>query len=231
MAYNVQAANSVFEYIAQNIKSRQWLPGMKIETEEQLCKQLNVSRIAVRQAIEKLSAFSVLRKVQGSGTYVEKFENTSLLGLPFYVAGSEVMITILEFRRMFDSYNTELFIKKCTDEEVELLEQNYEEMKKSFNDKEKFYSCDNAFHEIIARGTRNVIIMQISNLFTGLFVEHQMLLYDNVGPESGIYYHGMILDAIKSRNADLASIYSRMSIECSIKALAEKSGTKLPDKP
>jgi len=230
MAYNVQAANTVFEYIAKKIKTRQWTPGTKIETEEQLCKQLNVSRIAVRQAIEKLAAVSVLRKVQGSGTYVEEFENTSLLGLPFYAAGDDVMITILEFRRMFDSYNAELFIGKCTDEEVALLEQNYEEMKKSVDDKEKFHSCDNAFHEIIAKGTRNVIIMQISTLFTGLFAEHQMFLYDNVGPESGIYYHGMILDAIKNRNAELASIYSRMSIDCSIKALTEKVETKSPDK-
>lgn len=222
MAYIVQAANAVFDYIAQKIKTRQWLPGTKIETEEQLCKQLNVSRTAVRQAIEKMAAFSVLRKVQGSGTYVENFENTSLLGLPFYVTGKEVMITILEFRRMFDSYNAELFISKCTDEEVALLEKNYEDMKKAVDNKGKFHFYDNEFHEIIAKGTRNVIIMQISNLFTDLFTEHQLLLYDNVGPEKSIHYHGMILDSIKKRNAELASIYSRMSIETSLTFLSKK---------
>lgn len=224
MAYIVQAANTVFSYIAGKIKTRQWPPGTKIATEEQLCEQLSVSRTAVRQAIEKLSAYSVLRKVQGSGTYVEDFEHTSLLGLPFYVTGAEVMITILEFRRMFDSYNAELFIGKCSDEEVALLERNYESMKAAQGDKGKFHFYDNEFHEIIAKGTRNVIIMQIANLFNDLFTEHQLLLYDNVGPEDAIYYHGMILDAIKDRNAELASIYCRMSIENSLKSLQSGKG-------
>jgi GntR family transcriptional repressor for pyruvate dehydrogenase complex len=222
MAYIVQAANTVFNYIAGKIKARQWPPGTKIDTEEQLCKQLNVSRTAVRQAIEKLSAYSVLRKIQGSGTYVEDFERTSLLGLPFYLTGPDVMITILEFRRMFDSYNAELFIDKCSDEEVALLERNYENMKMALEDKGKFHFYDNEFHEIIAKGTRNVIIMQIANLFNDLFTEHQLQLYDNVGPEKAIYFHGMILDAIKTRNAELASIYSRMSIEHSLELMKGK---------
>lgn len=228
MAYNVQAAELVFNYIADKIKNREWLPGAKIETEEQLCAKLNVSRTAVRQAIEKLSAYSILRKVQGSGTYVQRFEDTSLLGLPYYMNGENVMVTILEFRLMFDSYNAELFIDKCTDEEVCQLEDTYQRMKDSVGDKQKFHLCDNEFHAIIAKGTRNVIIKQLSSLFNGLFEEHQLYLYDNVGPDTAIYYHGMILDAIKQRNAELASIYSRMSIEYSLKQLEKKAS---PEKP
>ncbi|MCE5256191.1 MAG: FCD domain-containing protein [Spirochaetaceae bacterium] len=222
MAYNVQAADLVFNYIAGKIKNREWLPGAKIETEEQLCRKLNVSRTAVRQAIEKLSAYSVLRKIQGSGTYVQRYEDTSLLGLPFYLTGKDVMVTILEFRLMFDSYNAELFIEKCTDKEVALLEENYRQMKESVGDKEKFRFLDNQFHGIIAKGTRNVIIMQIANLFNGLFEEHQLFLYDSVGPDKAIYFHGMILDAIKQKNAELAGIYSRMSIEYSLKQQEKK---------
>ncbi|WP_312641484.1 FCD domain-containing protein [Hydrogenoanaerobacterium sp.] len=223
MAYSVQAANIVFNYIVQKIKTGEWLPGTKIETEVQLCEKLNVSRIAVRQALEKLSTLSVLRKVQGSGTYVEEFENATLLGLPYFATTRRTMITILEFRRMFDSYNAELFISKYTDEDLKLLEQNYEEMKKSVHDRKKFRYCDNEFHQIIAKGTRNAIIAQISNLFTGLLTEHQTVLYHNVGPEHAIQYHGMILDCIRDKNAELAAIYSRMHIENSLQKLLEKT--------
>jgi len=223
MAYSVQAANIVFNYIVQKIKTGEWLPGTKIETEVQLCEKLNVSRIAVRQALEKLSTLSVLRKVQGSGTYVEEFENATLLGVPYFETTRRTMITILEFRRMFDSYNAELFISKYTDEDLKLLEQNYEEMKKSVHDRKKFRYCDNEFHQIIAKGTRNAIIAQISNLFTGLLTEHQTVLYHNVGPEHAIQYHGMILDCIRDKNAELAAIYSRMHIENSLQKLLEKT--------
>ena len=111
MPYSAQASNLVFKDITEHISSGQWAPGMKIETEEQLCSRLGVSRIAVRQAIEKLSALSVLRKVQGSGTYVNSFKDASLLGMIYYPPTRETMRTVLEFRRMFDSYNAQLFVQ------------------------------------------------------------------------------------------------------------------------
>lgn len=220
MAYSVQAANTVFDYITQKIKTRQWLPGTKISTENQLCEQLGVSRIAVRQAVEKLSALMVLRKVQGSGTYVEEYENVSLQGLLYYPVDKNTMTTVLEFRRMFDSYNTELYIGKCTEEDINRLEENYRAMKAAVDDRSQFRYLDNEFHSMISRGTRNPIIIQISNLLTDLLIEHQNALYQNIGPEHAIEYHGIILENIKTHNAELASIYARMHIENSLKVLA-----------
>ena len=219
MAYSNNAADAVYNYIVDKIKDGEWLPGSKIATEAQLCKELDVSRIAVRQGIEKLAALSVLRKAQGSGTYVEHFEKSSILGLPFYANNKENVLSILEFRRMFDSYNAELFINKCTQAQIDELEQNYSCMKNSVDDMEKFRLLDNEFHSLIAKGTKNAIIMQISNLFTDVLSNHQTYLYQNVGPEHAIEYHGLILECIKQKNFELASIYSRIHIENSIKKL------------
>jgi len=220
MAYSVQAATKVFDYITQKIKSREWLPGTKIATENQLCEQMDVSRIAVRQAVEKLSALMVLRKVQGSGTYVEEYENVSLQGLFYYPVDKNTMTTVLEFRRMFDSYNTELYIGRCTQDDVEKLEKNYNAMKMAVNDRGQFRYLDNEFHSLISRGTRNPIIIQVSNLLTDLLIEHQNALYHNVGPDHAIEYHGIILENIKVRNPELASIYARMHIENALKVLS-----------
>lgn len=222
MPYSVQAANMVFDYITEHIKTGLWLPGAKIETETQLCENLGVSRIAVRQAIEKLSALQVLRKVQGSGTYVESFEDASLLGLVYFPITIETMITVLEFRRMFDSYNVELFLNKCTDKEIDELAENFDEMRVAVEDKERFRTLDNHFHDLIARGTKNPIIIQISELLTDLLEAHQSALYNDIGPEHAIHYHSMILDCIKQRNAELAEIYARMHIENSIHILMQK---------
>ena len=110
MSYSTQASNQVFQYITDHISSGIWKPGMKIDTEDQLCQTLSVSRAAVRQAIERLSSLSVLRKQQGSGTYVNGFDQVSLMGMLYYPPSRETMMTVLEFRRMFDSYNAELFV-------------------------------------------------------------------------------------------------------------------------
>ncbi|MBF0507012.1 MAG: GntR family transcriptional regulator [Nitrospirae bacterium] len=51
------------------IRSGNWERGRQIFTEEELCKQYNVSKITVRQAINNLVDEGYLIKVQGKGTF------------------------------------------------------------------------------------------------------------------------------------------------------------------
>ncbi|WRS27773.1 FCD domain-containing protein [Oscillospiraceae bacterium MB08-C2-2] len=222
MAYGNQASNQVFDHIVGQIRSGEWKPGMQIDTEAKLCEKLQVSRIAVRQAIEKLSALQVLTKLQGSGTYVTEFEHSSLMGLVYYPLNKKTMITVLEFRRMFDPYNTELFIKKCTDEDMHLLEKNYEKMLGSADNVMQFRFYDNEFHHIIAQGTHNVMIAQLSALMTDLLTDYQMALYHSTGPDHAIKYHGMILESIREKNLELAYIYSKTHIDNSLNSILER---------
>ena len=78
MSYMSNASQRVSEYVIEKLESEEWKPGMRIDTEESMCKNLHVSRVAVRQGVEKLSSLGVLRKIQGSGTYVNKMEDSSL---------------------------------------------------------------------------------------------------------------------------------------------------------
>ncbi len=56
--------------ILDEIRSGNWERGRQIFTEEELCKQYNVSKITVRQAINNLVSEGYLIKVQGKGTFV-----------------------------------------------------------------------------------------------------------------------------------------------------------------
>lgn len=217
--YVNQASDLAYEFIVEQIRAGVWKPGDKIATEPQLVELIGVSRVAVRQAIERLVAISVLIKVQGSGTYVEQKENMSIMSASLFGLDDEFMLKILEFRRMFDSYNMELFIPRATAEEIEALENNYAQMLTAKDDMQKFYKIDQLFHDIVANGTRNPMIIQISKLFVDIFVDNQKLMYHNVGPESAIKYHGKMLDAVKEKNAEVASIYARMSIDESIQRI------------
>lgn len=222
--YINQASDVAYDYIVEQIRSGKWKPGDKISTESQLVESIGVSRVAVRQAIERLVALSVLNKVQGSGTYVEQKENMSIMSTAIFGFDDESMLKTLEFRRMFDSYNMELFVEHATDEEIAALQRNYVEMTASKDDMQQFHRLDQIFHDIVANGTRNPMIIQISRIFTDVFVDNQKLMYHNVGPESAIFYHGKMLEAIKERNGEVASIYARMAIEESIHRLEKQFG-------
>lgn len=215
--YINQASDMAYQYIVERIRTGIWKPGDKIATESQLVDMIGVSKVAVRQAIERLVTMSVLNKVQGSGTYVEQKENMSIMSASIFGLDDEFMMKILEFRRMFDSYNVELFIQRATMEEILELEHNYAQMAVAKDDMQRFHKLDQIFHDIVANGTRNPMIIQISKLFVDIFEDNQKLIYHNVGPESAIKYHGKMLEAIKERNAEVASIYARMSIEESIR--------------
>jgi len=217
--YINQASDMAYEYIIGQIRSGVWKPGDKIATESQLVERIGVSKVAIRQAIERLVAISVLDKIQGSGTYVEKKENMSIMSASIFGLDEEYMMKILEFRRMFDSYNIELFIQRATDEEISVLQRNYTELIAAKDDMQQFYKLDQLFHNIIANGTRNPMIIQISKTFMNIFEDNQKLNYYNAGPENAVKYHGKMLGAIKERNAEVASIYARMSIDESIRCI------------
>ncbi len=70
----------VKEYILEKINSGALLPGMKIESETELVKKLNVSRMTVNRAVRELTAEGRLSRMQGRGTFVahRKVQSTLL---------------------------------------------------------------------------------------------------------------------------------------------------------
>jgi len=58
------------KFIVQQIQSGQWRPGDKIPSEHDLLGQFGVSRMTVLQAVRDLCNDGLLRRQQGSGTYV-----------------------------------------------------------------------------------------------------------------------------------------------------------------
>jgi GntR family transcriptional regulator len=60
----------VRDYIEERIDSSRWGPGTMIPREKDLCRELEVSRITVREAMRMLVHDGKLERVQGRGTFV-----------------------------------------------------------------------------------------------------------------------------------------------------------------
>lgn len=61
------------------IRSGELMPGDSLGSEADLCKQFNVSKIVVRQALQNLEHDGLIIRVQGKGTYVAEHANTRTL--------------------------------------------------------------------------------------------------------------------------------------------------------
>lgn len=214
MAYNHNARQEVSDFITEKIHSGEWQPGDKIWSENEFCNNLNVSRIAVRDAIANLTAISVLRKVRGSGTYVEDLDNASLEATHYFTLGLEDVLELMEYRYSLEPYCAELFIDRATPEEIQELENCYYNMLRHPTSTEKDY-YSNRFHHLIAIGTKNKFIIKIMEYLNENMLHHQMILSKNVRKKNfqvGATYHYKILQAIKAGDKESAAFYSRYHI-------------------
>lgn len=214
MSYNHNASQKVSDFITQNILSGEWKSGDKIWSENEFCSYLGVSRIAVRDAIANLTAISVLRKVRGSGTYVEILDNASLEGTKYFALNIEDVLELMEFRIIIDPYCTELFTERATPEEIQALEDSYYNMLKYHDDEKKDY-YSNQFHHLIALGSKNKFIIKIMNYLNENMLDHQKLLSKGSrrqNYQNGVTYHYKMLQAIKSNDKEMAGIYCRYHI-------------------
>lgn len=221
MAYTKNATEKAYIFIQDKIESGEWKPGDKIWTEAMLCKELQISRVAVRQALNKLVSLSVVYCIQGSGTYVQAPKPQEDLDLGFDGVVYDDLISILEYRRYYECGNVALFIRNATQEDIEELERQYEIMKGCGDDMEAFYTADYHFHDIIAKGTKKEFIFRISNSLNKVLLRHQEHVNLWIGPDIGLEYHEFILKYIKEKDVDFATMYMQKHIDATIQAVQE----------
>ncbi len=228
MAGNTQS-NKVYEYVLDKIKTNKWTHGEKIYSENELCKKLDVSRIAVREALEKFSALGILEKKQGAGTFVSEIDISSFVGntMPLVTLKPGDILEVLKFRQYFERGNIIEFMKHHTQSDVEELKEAYLTMKEHAKDNEDFYVADFEFHKIIARGTKNPIIISINEMLTGILFESQGLINLKIGPEIGLKYHNDILKAIMQEDTEMAALLMTRHIEATIKSIETQTEEKL----
>ncbi|MBP1934853.1 FadR/GntR family transcriptional regulator [Ammoniphilus resinae] len=215
MSNELSTSDKVYDYIMEKIVSKEWKPKMKIMSENQLCNELNVSRISVRHALGKLVALGILSKKQGYGTVVNEMKPSMLFRnlLPIFALNENDIKAALEFRIHFEPSNVIMFMKNCTPSKVAELKEIYEQMKINYNNQEKFYLYDYNFHNYIAKGTNNPIVKSISDIMHSVLQYNVKQMNTNVGSDIAIYYHQAILNAIENQDAELAALLMRRHLE------------------
>lgn len=206
MNYQNNATLKVMDFITKKIRSKEWSYGDKIWTEAEFCKYLSVSRISVRNAIEKFVTMSILRKVQGSGTYVENAEKLSIMSLTFFDFSTKDLLNLLYFRLYFEYGNIKMFIKNANEQDIKDLEEALQNLELNENKPDKYYYYDYKFHDIIAKGTKNPFIAKISDLIADSLEQHQQTIYKIVRPSIGHQDHDALFRYIREKNAEFASI-------------------------
>ena len=224
----------VYNFIIEQLRSGAWKPGDRIFTEQEFCDNLGVSRVVVREAVEKRVALGFLDRRRKAGTFVKAIDIRTVVDnvIPLITISSPDIMDVLHFRLYFEPENIRAFMEHMEysgEKDLALLEETYEEMKNAGEDHVKFYTADYRFHDLIAKGTGNPITIAVNDMLTGIMLNTQLKLNRSIGDTVGLKYHGMILDAIRSGDRQMAELLMRRHIEAAIREMEESVKRRGPE--
>ena len=95
----------------------------------------------------------------------------------------------------------ELATQKASADEVAKLEEAYKLMEQVKDDLEKFSKADLNFHLLLANMTKNSLIIQTFHIFNDVLNRAFSQIVSKRGNSAGIYYHKLLIKAIKNGNS------------------------------
>ena len=154
----------VIEYIDFQVNKGLLRKGDKIPPERQLVEILGIGRNSIREALKILSIIGLLERKQGDGTYIrESFDEwfTEPMSIAFLLSETS-QNEIFEFRNMVEVEIATLSAERITESEIQALTDCYQKMN-NVGDEVESARYDKLFHYIIAKASKNLIIISSYN--------------------------------------------------------------------
>ena len=212
--YNPIQSIKVFEQVAEQIEKRilngELQSGDRLPTERELAEQFHVSRTGVREAMKILAQKGLVDMRPGRGTIVidgaPKAMQLSIdLAMKLKlgeVGGSD---NLVEVREILETEIAALAAARATEKEIAAMREAVRLMDESLDDADAFIAADNSFHEALAQGTQNTLILILVNSIVHLLSEQRKQIFETEGgPQRGQVHHKRILESVIGRDPEAA---------------------------
>lgn len=204
----VNVGEQVLLQLKKMLIDGEWAPGSKIPSENELAELFEVSRITVRQALQKLNALGLIETRLGDGSYVRNLDIGDSMNalIPVMYLGDQSDAQVFEFRQIIETGCTKLAVNRATKKDIEELKIILAEMVrcKDNSDIKGFSKADLKFHFKIAQITRNALFIKTNSILQDVLEQSMDTVIDKMGFENGIYYHQQIIRAFENRNEEEA---------------------------
>lgn len=171
---NQDGLEKVISFIKEAIESHKLLPGDRLPAERKLVEQLGVPRTVVRQALQKLELYGVVKTMPQSGTFVSSFpkKQLDLLINNAIEVGRYDFDSLMSVRLLLEAEALRLCALNHTPKDMEDIVAAYTEYEQNINT-ERRQEADFNFHLTVSKGAHNPVI-------------HSMLL--SIIPDTLKYY-------------------------------------------
>ena len=161
-----QTSDRLYEMI---VDEHRYEPGSKLRNENELSRELQVSRTTLREAISFLVAQGVLEIRRGKGTFVAEelpaagMDLTGLAGMRSRVRAKD----LFEMRLIFEPATVALACQRATDEELKQILRKAERMERIAAEGGDWPLADQEFHWAIIKASHNEYMRRLYPIING----------------------------------------------------------------
>ena len=209
---NIAKKNLVDEahqQMKQMIQTGFWKEGECLPSEHKLCKDLGVSRVVVREVLQRLRAEKLVITRQGVGSFVSNPNNFDFSmsddgGEPIRLSEWQ-FLNVMEFRKCIEFFAIELAVSRATEEDFQAIEQAFEGMKQAVGNLRTFSEEDYRFHHAIVEASHNEMLCKAMDSCKEeiFYCFYQMNQINDVRPW-GIDMHKNVMEGILKRDGKAA---------------------------
>ncbi|ASP23488.1 HTH-type transcriptional regulator LutR (plasmid) [Antarctobacter heliothermus] len=198
-----KASQVIVSKIRETVDAGKLGIGDRLPQEKELIEQFGFSRAVIREALRTLEAEGLIKLVSGRNGGAEICEPDPLKFVPAITTLMRLQNTsveeVHETLELIEPIIAEIAAERLEQEDIDLLQQSIDLMLENANDPLVCQTQSNRFHILLARATRNQMLIFLSTMIRQVIVR---LEYKGVGerPKQVAEEHQRILDALKSRD-------------------------------
>lgn len=167
-----------------------------------------MSRGSIRDALRTLETIGLLETRHGQGTFPHELSVDRLVAPLASVMAyrADLQDELLDVRRMFEPAVARVAALRATEEDLADLQRIVETQRQKLKVSQSAITEDTAFHAVLARATRNRVIMSIMATLNDLLVESRTHSLEQKGrPARSVDGHEAVIAALRRRDAEGAS--------------------------
>ena len=210
-------ADKISRQIRGLITSGQLKPGDRLPPERKLAEKLGVGRTHVREALQKLEFYGILKTLPQSGTIVAGLGITALEGLISDVLKLENsdFASLVETRVILETHAASLAAKRRTSEDLVNIQKALAAYEKKVKQGEQAVEEDLMFHLKSAEASKNSVLKSLMLIITPDIV-HNFIKLDVCKDgrfNQALDEHQVILEHISRQEAEKAAAAMRIHLQ------------------
>ncbi len=197
-----QAVAALHEYIVEG----ELAPGTVLPSENEMMKQIGVSKFSMREALRVAQSQGLVEISQGRRTRVADISLSPAAGAMNLLMkrSNYLLLELTEARRSLEMSIVRLVAERRKDKHLAAMSETIAEMETNQENLSFCAGKDIEFHNIMARATNNRVFELIHVSLADLLRESREETMRISGVDKAIYEHRQILAAIKEKNLDKA---------------------------